>query len=63
MIGPIGPALEILIIYNASMKELSEGDFIAATNLKHFNVEENEIRVLWNNVFEGAENITKIELE
>ena len=45
------PGIKTLMIYNASMKELSRGDFNSTRNS------------LGNYVFQGAEKLTEIELE
>lgn len=55
------PALQTLSINNAKLEKLSKGDFNYASNLKNVDVRGNEIRVLGNHLFEGAESyLTKI---
>ena len=55
------PTLQTLEIHNAQLKELSKGDFYSATKVTVLKVQENEMKFLGDNVFEGAEeHLTKI---
>ena len=51
------------MIQNAQLRELVRGDFNSAKNLNYLKVQGNEIRVLDDHLFQGAEkNLQNLEM-